>query len=165
MSSDKNSSDSDIEIHSDELKLDKAIKSILEPSIEYENKQNSNTNYSFEDFVDERSLISRDIFGKKEMKIKILEISDERQPTPSRWKFGSRVKVNKLLITIKHLDTQEIEEGEFDVEKIENELIEKRHYTSTNRWVHVNDIKNGYVLNSRHTLLISDAHALDYISF
>ncbi len=165
MSSDKNSSDSDIEIHSDELKLDKAIKSILEPSIEYENKQNSSTNYSFEDFVDERSLISRDIFGKKEMKIKILEISDERQPTPSRWKFGSRVKVNKLLITIKHLDTQEIEEGEFDVEKIENELIEKRHYTSTNRWVHVNDIKNGYVLNSRHTLLISDAHALDYISF
>ena len=165
MSSDKNSSDSDMEIHSDELKLDKAIKSILEPSIEYENKQNSSTNYSFEDFVDERSLISRDIFGKKEMKIKILEISDERQPTPSRWKFGSRVKVNKLLITIKHLDTQEIEEGEFDVEKIENELIEKRHYTSTNRWVHVNDIKNGYVLNSRHTLLISDAHALDYISF
>ncbi len=165
MSSDKNSSDSDIEIHSDELKLDKAIKSILEPSIEYENKQNSNTNYSFEDFVDERSLISRDIFGKKEMKIKILEISDERQPTPSRWKFGSRVKVNKLLITIKHLDTQEIEEGEFDVEKIEKELIEKRHYTSTNRWVHVDDIKNGYVLNSRHTLLISDAHALDYIVF
>ena len=165
MSSDKNSSDSDMEIHSDELKLDKAIKSILEPSIEYENKQNSSTNYSFEDFVDERSLISRDIFGKKEMKIKILEISDERQPTPSRWKFGSRVKVNKLLITIKHLDTQEIEEGEFDVEKIENELIEKRHYTSTNRWVHVNDIKNGYVLNSRHTLLISDAHALDYITF
>ena len=165
MSSDKNSSDSDMEIHSDELKLDKAIKSILEPSIEYENKQNSNTNYSFEDFVDERSLISRDIFGKKEMKIKILEISDERQPTPSRWKFGSRVKVNKLLITIKHLDTQEVEEGEFDVEKIENELIEKRHYTSTNRWVHVNDIKNGYVLNSRHTLLISDAHALDYIVF
>ena len=165
MSSDKNSSDSDIEMHSDELKLDKAIKSILEPSIEYENKQNSSTNYSFEDFVDERSLISRDIFGKKEMKIKILEISDERQPTPSRWKFGSRVKVNKLLITIKHLDTQEIEEGEFDVEKIENELIEKRHYTSTNRWVHVNDIKNGYVLNSRHTLLISDAHALDYITF
>jgi len=165
MSTDKNSPDSNIELSSDELTLAQTVKSILGTSKESGNKQYSDTDYALEDFVDERSLISRDIFGKKEMKIKILEISDERQPTPSRWKFGSRVKVNKLLITIKHLDTQKVEEGEFDVEKIEKELIEKRHYTSTNRWVHVDDIKNGYVLNSRHTLLISDAHALDYISF
>jgi len=120
-------------------------------------------NMSFDEFVDERVLISHDIFGKKEMKIKILEISDE-QP-PSQWKFGSRVKVNKILITIKHLDTQELEEGEFNIELIENELISKRHYTSTNRWVPSQDIKNGYVINSRHTSLISDAVALDYIVF
>lgn len=118
---------------------------------------------SFDEFVDERMLISHDIFGKKEMKIKILEVSDE-QP-PSQWKFGNRVKVNKILITIKHLDTQELEEGEFNIESIENELVSKRHYTSTNRWVPSHDIKNGYVINSRHTSLISDAVALDYIVF
>ena len=55
--------------------------------------------------------------------------------------------------------------GEFDIESIEKELVEKRHYTSTNRWVPTRDIKNGYVTNSRHTSLISDAAALDYITF
>lgn len=118
---------------------------------------------NFEEFIDERMLISHDIFGKKEMKIKIIEIADE-QP-PSQWKFGVRIKINKILITIKHLDTQQLEEGEFDIESIEKELIEKRHYTSTNRWIPSSDIKNGYVINHRHTTLISDAVALDYIVF
>ena len=68
-------------------------------------------------------------------------------------------------MTIKHLETQQIEEGEFDIESIEQELAEKRHYTSTNRWVPVESIKNGYVTNTRHTSLISDAFALDYIIF
>ncbi|MFQ5573367.1 MAG: hypothetical protein ACE5EJ_03860, partial [Nitrosopumilaceae archaeon] len=116
-----------------------------------------------EDFVDERILISCDIFGKKEMKIKILDVSDES--APNQWKLGNRVKVNKILITVKHLDSQEVEEGEFDIEAIEKELAEKRHYTSTNRWVPINDVKNGYVIGSRHTSLISDAIALDYIAF
>lgn len=116
-----------------------------------------------EEFVDERVLVSRDAFGKKEMKIKIVEVSDENPP--SKWKFGDRVKVNKILVTIKHLETQQVEEGEFDIQSIEKELQEKRHYTSTNRWVPANDIKNGYVTNSRHSFLISDAHALDYITF
>jgi hypothetical protein len=80
-------------------------------------------------------------------------------------KFGDRVKINKIIVTIKHLQTQQIEEGEFDIESIEKELTEKRHYTSTNRWVPTSDIKNGYVTNSRHTALISDAAALDYITF
>jgi len=80
-------------------------------------------------------------------------------------KFGDRVKINKIIVTIKHLQTQQIEEGEFDIESIEKELAEKRHYTSTNRWVPTSDIKNGYVTNSRHTTLISDAAALDYITF
>ena len=62
---------------------------------------------NFSDFIDERMLISRDVLGKKEMKIKVLELSDET--APSQWKLGDRVKVNKILITIKHLESQEIE--------------------------------------------------------
>ena len=112
---------------------------------------------SFENFVDERMLVSRDALGKKEMKIKVLEVSDDTPP--SQWKFGDRVKINKILITIKHLETQKVEEGELDIESVENELIEKRHYTSTNRWVPTKDIKNGYVINTRHTMLISAAAA------
>ena len=118
---------------------------------------------SFEEFTDERMLVSHDAFGNKQMKIKVLEVSDENPP--SKWKFGDRVKVSKILVTIKHLTTQEVEEGEFDIEAIERELAEKRHYTSTNRWIPANDIKNGYVVGSRHTTLISDASALDYIVF
>ncbi len=122
-----------------------------------------NSRISFEEFTDERTLISHDAFGNKQMKIKVLEVSDE--VTPSKWKFGDRVKVTKILVTIKHLTTQQVEEAEFDIESIERELAEKRHYTSTNRWVPANYIKNGYVLKSYHTRLISDAHALDYITF
>ena len=122
-----------------------------------------NSRISFEEFTDERTLISYDAFGKKQMKIKVLEVSDE-QP-PSKWKLGDRVKVIKILVTIKHLTTQEVEEAEFDIESIERELAEKRHYSSTNRWIPVDYIKNGYVIRSHHTRLISDASALDYIVF
>ena len=128
-----------------------------------ESESSTNSRISFEEFTDERTLISHDAFGNKQMKIKVLEVSDEVPPI--KWKFGDRVKVTKILITIKHLATQEVEEGEFDIEAIERELAEKRHYTSTNRWVPANDIKNGYVVGSRHTSLISDASALDYIMF
>ena len=117
----------------------------------------------FEEFVDERILVSHDAFGKKVMKIKVLEVSDET--SPSQWKFGDRVKINKILVTIKHLETLQVEEGEFDIQSIEKELVEKRHYSSTNRWVPTKEIKNGYVVNSRHTSLISDASALEYIVF
>ena len=116
-----------------------------------------------EEFVDERILVSHDTFRKKVLKIKVLEVSDE--VPPASWKFGDRVKINKILVTIKHLETQQVEEGEFDIESIEKELIEKRHYSSTNRWVPTTEIKNGYVVNSRHTTLISDASALGYIEF
>ena len=122
-----------------------------------------NSRISFEEFTDEKTLISHDAFGNKQMKIKVLEVSDENPP--SKWKFGDRIKVTKILVTIKHLATQEVEEGEFDVEAIERELQEKRHYTSTNRWIPASDIKNGYVVGSKHTRLISDASALDYIVF
>jgi len=122
-----------------------------------------NSRITFEEFTDERILISSDTFGKKQMKIKILEVSDE--PAPLKWKLGDRVKVIKILVTIKHLATQQVEESEFDIEAIERELAERGHYTSTNRWIPVDFIKNGYVLKSYHTRLISDAHALDYIIF
>ena len=126
-------------------------------------KSDDDAKTSFNDFVDERELISHNAFGDKEMKIKILEISDEVGQTA--WKFGDRVKINKILITIKHLKDQQIEESEFDIEAIESELTEKRHYTSTNRWVPTKEIKNGYLINSRHTSMISDAASLDYIIF
>ena len=122
-----------------------------------------NSRISFEEFTDERLLISHNAFGKKQMKIKVLEVSDETQPL--KWKFGDRVKVTKILVTVKHLTTQQVEEGEFDIEAIEREIAEKRHYSSTNRWIPAGDIKNGYVIGSMHTRLISDAAALDYIVF
>ena len=140
---------------------DSEIESLLDAVTESEDSGNSRI--SFEEFTDERLLVSHDAFGNKQMKIKVLEVSDEIAPI--KWKFGDRVKVNKILITVKHLTTQEVEEGEFDIEAIERELAEKRHYTSTNRWVPASDIKNGYVVGSRHTTLISDASALDYIIF
>ena len=145
-------------INEEELnKKKKSANTNFKPTITHETKT------SFDEFVDERILVSHNAFGNKEMKIKILEVSDEIAPLVS--KFGDRIKINKIIVTIKHLQTQQIEEGEFDIESIERELIEKRHYTSTNRWVPTDVIKNGYVTNSRHTGLISDAVALDYIAF
>ena len=128
-----------------------------------ESEEDVNSRITFEEFTDERILISHDSTGNKQMKIKVLEVSDENPP--SKWKFGDRVKISKILITIKHLNTQEVEEGELDIEAVEQELAEKRHYTSTNRWIPANDIKNGYVVGTMHTRLISDAAALDYIAF
>ncbi len=139
---------------------DKVITSLLRSEIEYETKSKSS---DFDEFVDERIFVSHDIFMKKEMKIKVLEISDEN--SHYNWKFGERVKINKILVTIKHLESSKIEEAEFDIEAIEKELIEKRHYTSTNRWMPINEIKKGYVVGGRHTQLITDASALDYIDF
>ena len=79
--------------------------SLLETSSDVEVKPR----ISFEEFTDEGTLISYDAFGKKQMKIKILEVSDE--VAPSRWKLGDRVKVMKILVTIRHLSTQQVEEG------------------------------------------------------
>ena len=137
------------------------IKSSNEPNFKPTYEHGAKTR--FDEFIDERILVSHNAFGNKEMKIKIIEISDEN-PTLIT-KFGNRVKINKILITIKHLENQQIEEAEFDIEEIERELIEKRHYTSSNRWVPTESIKSGYIVNTRHTSLISDAAALDYIIF
>ena len=68
-----------------------------------------NSRISFEEFTDERTLISHDAFGRKQMKIKVLEVSDEE--APAKWKLGDRVKVIKILVTIRHLTTQQVEEA------------------------------------------------------
>ncbi|WP_255430791.1 hypothetical protein [Candidatus Nitrosopumilus sp. SW] len=39
-----------------------------------------NSRISFEEFTDEKTLISHDAFGNKQMKIKVLEVSDETPP-------------------------------------------------------------------------------------
>ena len=135
------------------------VESLLETASDAE----VNSRISFEEFTDERELISHDAFGKKQMKIKVLEVSDENPVL--KWKFGDRVKVTKIMVTIKHLTTQQVEEAEFDIEEIEREISEKRHYSSTNRWIPTVDIKNGYVVGDKHTRLISDAAAMDYILF
>ena len=139
------------------------IKSTTESLLETVSDAEVNSRISFEEFTDERALISHDAFGKKQMKIKVLEVSDENQLL--KWKFGDRVKVTKILVTVKHLTTQEVEEAEFNIEEIEREISEKRHFSSTNRWIPTNDIKNGYVVGDKHTRLISDAAAMDYILF
>jgi hypothetical protein len=143
------------DVESSEIGTDALLETVSDAEV--------NSRISFEEFTDERILISHDAFGNKQMKIKVLEVSDETPP--SKWKFGDRVKVTKILVTVKHLTTQQVEEGEFDIEAIERELAEKRHYSSTNRWIPASDIKNGYVIGSKHTRLISDASALDYIVF
>jgi len=142
---------------------EKLSKNNVESLLETVSDAEVNSRISFEEFTDERALISHDAFGKKQMKIKVLEVSDENPVL--KWKFGDRVKVTKIMVTIKHLTTQQVEEAEFDIETIERELAEKRHYSSTNRWIPTEDIKNGYVVGSKHTRLISDASALDYIIF
>ncbi|MCS5528156.1 MAG: hypothetical protein NZ747_02650 [Nitrosopumilus sp.] len=148
---------------SEENVKDDQVESNVESLLETVSDTEVNSRISFEEFTDERALISRDAFGKKQMKIKVLEVSDENPVM--KWKFGDRVKITKILITVKHLTTQQVEEAEFDIEAIERELSEKRHYSSVNRWIPVEDIKNGYVVGSKHTRLISDAAALDYIIF
>ena len=76
------------------------------------------------------------------------------------------VKINDVVINLDDLDMKKLtHEQNRDIEEIERELSEKRHYTSTNRWIPTGDIKNGYVIGDKHTRLISDAAALDYIVF
>jgi hypothetical protein len=71
----------------------------------------------------------------------------------------------KITVTIRHITTQQVEKPKFNIKSIEKEKCEKRHYTSTNRWISVDAIKNGYVVRSHHARLISDTHVLDYIAF
>ena len=75
--------------------------------------------------------------------------------------YGIRCYIFNLLYFFKVLRYKRYS----STQEVENKLIEDRHYTSTNRWVPTKEIKNGYVVNSRHTTLVSDAAALDMIVF
>jgi hypothetical protein len=50
------------------------------------------------------------------------------------------------------------------VEEIEKRIRKERLFSSSNRWLSPNDIKNGYVVVSRHLDLLADAIALDILT-
>ena len=117
---------------------------------------------SYDRFIDERLLTSRDALNRLQIKIKVLEIDENARDFSQR--FGRRVLVQKVLLTIKHNDTEEVEERELDVEGIENRIRKERLFSSSNRWLASNEIKNGYVVASRHLDLLADAIALDILT-
>ena len=117
---------------------------------------------SYDRFIDERLLTSRDALNKMQIKMKVLEIDESARDFSQR--FGRRVLVQKVLLTIKHNDTEEVEERELDVEEIEKRIKKERLFSSSNRWLASGDIKNGYIVASRHLDLLADAIALDILS-
>lgn len=121
----------------------------------------SSQQMSYDRFIDERLLTSRDALNRLQIKIKIIEIDENARDFSQR--FGRRVLINKVLLTIKHTDTEEVEEKELDVQEIEKRMKKERLYSSTNRWLSSSDIKNGYVVASHHLDLLADAIALDII--
>lgn len=118
---------------------------------------------SYDRFVDERLLTSRDALNKYQMKIKLHDIDESARDYSQR--FGNRVLVRKIILMTKHNDTQEIEEIELDVEELEKRIRKERLFSSSNRWIAQNEIKNGYIVATRHLDLLSDAIALDVIVF
>ena len=117
---------------------------------------------SYDRFVDERLLTSRDALNKLQIKMKVVQIDENARDFSQR--FGHRVLVQKVLLTIKYNDTEEVEEKELDVEEIEKRIKKERLFSSSNRWLASSDIKNGYVVASHHLDLLADAIALDIIS-
>lgn len=118
---------------------------------------------TFDRFVDDRLLTSRDALNKSQLKIRLVEIDESARDFSQR--FGQRVLVKKILVTIRYMDTEQIEEVELDLEELESRIKKERLFSSSNRWVSPNEIKNNYVISSRHLDLLSDAIALDIISF
>ncbi len=116
---------------------------------------------SYDRFVDERLLTSRDALNHMQIKIKLLEIDESARDFSRR--FGDRVLVRKVLLTIKYTATEEVEERELDVEEVEKRMRKERLFSSTNRWVASTDIKNGYIVATKHIDLLADAVALDII--
>jgi hypothetical protein len=116
---------------------------------------------SYDRFVDDRLLTSRDVLNRVQIKIKLLDYDESARDFSQR--FGSRILVRKVLLTMKKTDTQEIEEKELDVEELEKKIRKERMWSSTNRWVSKSEIKNGYIVASRHVDLLANAIALDII--
>jgi hypothetical protein len=114
-------------------------------------------------FVDDRLLTSRDALNKSQLKIKLIDIDGNARDYSQR--FGQRVLVKKVLVTIRYMETEQIEEVELDLEDLESRIKRERLFSSSNRWVSPSEIKNNYVISSRHLDLLSDAIALDILSF
>jgi hypothetical protein len=117
---------------------------------------------SYDRFIDDRLMTSRDALNKIQIKIKLLNIDENARDFSQR--FGSRILVKRVLLTIKHIDAEEIEEKELDVEELEKRIKKERLFSSSNRWVSPSEIKNGYIVASRHLDLLADAIALDILS-
>ena len=118
---------------------------------------------SYDRFIDERLLTSRDALNKYQMKIKLHDIDENARDYSQR--FGNRVLVRKIILMTKHNSTQEIEEIELDVEELEKRIKREGLFSSSNRWIAQNEIKNGYIVATRHLDLLADAIALDVIVF
>jgi len=118
---------------------------------------------AYERFVDDRLLTSRDALNRTQIKIKLVEIDEAARDFSQR--FGNRVLVRKILLTMRLTQTEEIEEKELNIEEIELRIRKERLFSSSNRWVARGEIKNGYIVASRHLDLLSDAIALDIIAF
>jgi hypothetical protein len=118
---------------------------------------------SYDRFIDDRLLTSRDALNRMQIKMKLLEINENARDYSKR--FGDRVLVKKILLTIKYTDTEQIEEKELDVELLESRMKKERLFTSSNRWVSASEIKNGYIVATRHLDLLADAISLDIITF
>jgi hypothetical protein len=116
---------------------------------------------SYDRFVDERLLTSRDALNRMQIKIKLVEIDEAARDFSRR--FGQRVLVKKVLLTIKYTETEEVEEKELDVEAIEARMKKERLFSSSNRWLAPSDVKNGYIVASKHLDLLADAVALDIV--
>jgi len=116
---------------------------------------------SYDRFVDDRLLTSRDVLNRVQIKMKLLDYDESARDFSQR--FGSRILVRKVLLTMKKTETQEIEEEELDIEELEKKIRKERLWSSTNRWVSKSEIKNGYIVASRHVDLLANAIALDVI--
>jgi hypothetical protein len=116
----------------------------------------------YEGYLSDRELISRDAFHKKQMKIKVIEINEN---TRDYSKYGDRVLIDKILLIIQNLETDEIEEKELDIEDLERRMKKERLFSSSNRWIPRSDIRNNFVVGNRHFFLLSDAISLDIIAF
>ena len=116
---------------------------------------------SYDRFIDDRLLTSRDALNRIQIKMKLVEIDEKARDYSQR--FGQRVLVKRVLLTIKHNDTEEIEEMELDVDELEKRMRKERLFSSSNRWISPPEIKNGFIVANRHLDLLADAVALDII--
>lgn len=116
---------------------------------------------SFDRFIDDRLLTSRDALNRLQIKIKLIDIDENVRDYSQR--YGRRLLAKRVLLTIKHNDTEQIEEKEMDIEDLEKRMKKERLFSSSNRWISPSEIKNGFIVATRHLDLLADAIALDVL--